>query len=228
MLIIVPCFNEGAVLRQTLVELIALEIPDIKIGIVVVDDGSPSPMSEFCRGLPVHLLRHTVNLGQGAALQTGMDYALHQRAKYLIHFDADGQHDPAAVPLVLGLLQSGEADVVLGSRFINPVHTREVPWLKRAILRGGIVVSWLFSGVWLTDTHNGFRALTRDGAQQIRLTENGFSHATEILSEIKRAGLRYQEFPTLVRYTDYSQKKGQSIANSLNLVFDLLLHKLLR
>jgi len=192
-LVIVPCLNEGPVLRQTLVELLSLNL-----GVVVVDDGSSPPMRDFCRGLPVHLLRHSVNLGQGAALQTGMDYALGQGADYLIHFDADGQHDPAAIPRAL------------------------------EILRGGIAVSWVFSGLWLTDTHNGFRGFTRAAAQQIHLTENGFSHATEILEQIHRAGLRYRELPTLVRYTDYSQRKGQSVANSVNLIVDLLLHKILR
>ena len=222
-LVIVPCFNEGAVLRQTLCDLLALGV-----GVVVVDDGSLKPMSQWSAGLPVHLLRHSVNLGQGAALETGMDYALRQGAEYLIHFDADGQHDPSAIPRVLEILRSGQTDVVLGSRFLNPAHARQVPWLKRCVLRTGILVSAVFAGLWLTDTHNGFRGLTRQAAQQIRLTENGFSHATEILAEIRRARLRYQEFPTLIRYTEYSQSKGQSVSNSLNLVIDLLLHKILR
>jgi len=222
-LVIVPCLNEGPVLRQTLVELLSLNL-----GVVVVDDGSSPPMRDFCRGLPVHLLRHSINLGQGAALQTGMDYALGQGADYLIHFDADGQHDPASIPRALEILRRGDTAVVLGSRFLNAEHTRAVPWLKRCILRGGIAVSWVFSGLWLTDTHNGFRGFTRAAAQQIHLTENGFSHATEILEQIHRAGLRYRELPTLVRYTDYSQRKGQSVTNSVNLIVDLLLHKIFR
>ncbi|MBY0506080.1 MAG: glycosyltransferase family 2 protein [Bryobacteraceae bacterium] len=220
---IIPCWNESSVLRQTVSELLALGLQ-----VVVVDDGSDTPMRLHCDGLPVHLLRHSVNLGQGAALQTGMDYALAQGAAYLIHFDADGQHDPGAIAEMLAILRQGDVDVLLGSRFLNQTHARAVPWSKRLLLRGGIVVSWLFSGLWLTDTHNGLRGLTRRAAEQIRLTENGFSHATEILEEIRRARLRYREIPTLVRYTEYSRSKGQSMGNSVNVFVDLLLHKLLR
>lgn len=219
--VIVPCYNEGAVLRQTVEGLLAQGV-----AVVVVDDGSRPPASLACTGLPVHLLRHRVNLGQGAALQTGMEYALRAGADYLVHFDADGQHDAAAIPRMVALLRDGDADVVLGSRFLDPAHVHEVPQSKRILLRGGIVVSWLFSGVWLTDTHNGLRAFTRSAAARIRLNEDGFGHATEILGEIRRAGLRYREIPVLVRYTDYSRAKGQRLSNSVNVLIDLMLRKL--
>jgi glycosyltransferase involved in cell wall biosynthesis len=218
---VVPCFNEGAVLRNTVGELLAAGV-----SAVVVDDGSREPAAEVCAGLPVHLLRHAVNLGQGAALQTGMEYALRCGAEIVIHFDADGQHDPGAIPAIVELLRSGEVDVVLGSRFLDPAHAGAVPWSKRVVLRGGIAVSWLFSGLWLTDTHNGLRGFTRAAAEQVRITENGFGHATEILEEIGRARLRYREIPALVRYTDYSRAKGQPVSNSVNIILDLLLRKL--
>jgi len=221
--VIVPCYNEGPVLRETVCELLALGLQ-----VVVVDDGSKEPAAGHSEGLAVHLLRHTVNLGQGAALQTGMDYALERGAEILVHFDADGQHDPAAIPRMTAILRSGEADVVLGSRFLDAAHKAAVPRLKRWVLRGGIAVSWVFSGLWLSDTHNGLRAMTREAAGKIRLTENGFGHATEILAEIHRARLRCQEVPALVRYTEYSQAKGQGVSNSFNLVIDLLLQKILR
>jgi glycosyltransferase involved in cell wall biosynthesis len=220
--VVVPCYNEGAVLRETVSGVLATGV-----SVVVVDDGSRPPAAEVCGDLPVHLVRHGVNLGQGAALQTGMDYARRAGAEVVIHFDADGQHDPGAIAEMVALLRSGEVDVVLGSRFLETAHAREVPGGKRWVLRGGILVSWLFSGLWLTDTHNGLRGFTREAAGRVRMTEDGFGHATEILGEIRRAGLRYREMPTLVRYTDYSRAKGQPVSNSLNLLIDLVLRTLI-
>ena len=221
--VIVPCFNEGPVIRQTIAELLALGVT-----VVVVDDGSRIPVRQPDEPLPFHLVRHSINLGQGAALQTGMDYALRQGAELLIHFDADGQHDPATILPMVEILRSQTVDVVLGSRFLLPAHQRAVPAVKRLLLRGGTFISWLFSGLWLSDTRSGLRGLTRQAAQQIRLTENGFGHATEILSEVRRGRLRYREIPTLVRYTDYSRGKGQTAGSNLNLVLDLLLHRVFR
>ena len=221
-LVVVPCFNEGAVVRETVEELLAEGVR-----VVVVDDGSERPAADSCGDLPIDLVRHGVNLGQGAALQTGVEFALWAGAQYIIHFDADGQHDPGAIAGMVAQLRSGDVDVVLGSRFLDAAHAREVPGGKRWVLRGGILVSWLFSGLWLTDTHNGLRGFTREAAGRVRMTEDGFGHATEILGEIRRAGLRYREMPTLVRYTDYSRAKGQPVSNSVNLLIDLLLRKII-
>jgi polyprenyl-phospho-N-acetylgalactosaminyl synthase len=219
---VVPCFNEGAVLRDTVRGLLAEGVQ-----VVVVDDGSERPAAEICGDLPVHLLRHRVNLGQGAALQTGMDYALRAGADYLFHFDGDGQHDPKALGEMLTLLRSGTVDVVLGSRFLKPEHARAVPLAKRVVLRVGIAVSWLFSGLWLSDTHNGLRGFTSAAASRVRLREDGFGHATEILDEIRRTGVRYCEVPVWIRYSRYSQSKGQRLSNGVNILIDLLLRRLI-
>ena len=221
--VIVPCFNEGEVQRRTVEDLLSLGV-----SVVIVDDGSTVAASTYCAQLPVHLLRHSINLGQGAALQTGMDYAIGQGAEIIIHFDADGQHDPWVIPGMVEMLRAGGVDIILGSRFLDASHTKAVPWAKRLVLRVGVFISWLFSGLWLTDAHNGLRAMTCAAASKIRLTENGFGHATEILGEIRREHLRYRELATLVRYTDYSQHKGQRVTNGFNLVIDLLLRKIVR
>ena len=219
--IVIPCYNEGEVLGQTLREL-----EPYGFEIVVVDDGSTVPIRRYLKGRPVKYLRHSTNLGQGAALQTGVAYALLQGAECIVHFDADGQHDPALVHRLIEPICAGECDVVLGSRFLDANDRKLVPIKKRLVLKAGVLVSWLFTGLWLTDTHNGFRALSRAAAQRITLTENGFAHATEILELIRKAKLRYKEIPATIRYTDYSQSKGQSILNSINIVVDLVLRKL--
>ncbi len=221
--VVIPAYNEGAVLSQTVDELSSYNFT-----VVVVDDGSSLPASQFLQNRPIHYLRHLTNLGQGAALQTGMDYALLNGADVIVHFDADGQHSPELIHKLIEPICSGECDIVMGSRFINPSDRQEVPALKRLVLKAGVCVSWLFAGLWLTDTHNGFRALSREAVQRIRLTENGYAHATEILELIRKSGLRYKEIPATIRYTEHSLAKGQSVFNSINILFDLVLRKLVR
>lgn len=221
--VVIPAYNEGSVLADTAAELLRCGY-----SVVVVDDGSRIPGAEYLKGLPVYYLRHLANLGQGAALQTGTEFAVRQGAHFVVHFDADGQHSPELIPSLIEPIRTGEFDVVIGSRFLKASDRKHVPLEKQILLKAGVFVTWLFSGVWLSDTHNGFRALSAKAARQIRMTENGFAHATEILELIKSAGLRYKEVPATIRYTDYSRSKGQSIFNSINIVFDLVLRKVMR
>jgi glycosyltransferase involved in cell wall biosynthesis len=220
---IVPAYQEAQALPATVRDVLALGY-----SVVVVDDGSRDDTEEALLGLPIHYLKHAANLGQGAALQTGMDYAVSQGAEILIHFDADGQHPANRIPDLIRPITAGECDVVLGSRFLRREDRALVPWKKRLALRVGIVVSGILTGVWLSDTHNGFRALSRQAAMRIRLRENGFAHATEILACLRSTGLRYREAPVGIRYTAYSIRKGQPVSNGLNVVMDLLLSRVLR
>jgi glycosyltransferase involved in cell wall biosynthesis len=176
--------------------------------------------------LPIHYLRHPINLGQGAALQTGMDYAKAQGAEAVIHFDADGQHDKNDIPQFLAALETG-VDVVIGSRFLRESDLAQVPKGKRLVLRCARIVNGVFTGMWLTDAHNGFRALGRKALEAIDLTENRMAHATEIMSQIRAAKLTVKEVPVTIRYTDYSQAKGQKWTNSLNILIDLILNKIM-
>jgi glycosyltransferase involved in cell wall biosynthesis len=196
--------------------------------VVVADDGSTDDTWAQLNGLGVHRLRHPFNLGQGAALQSAMSYALHRGADYIVHFDADGQHNPDDIESLLAPLIADEADVVLGSRFLREEDWLAVPPQRRRLLRAAVVVNALLTGLWLSDAHNGFRAFTRGAARQIHLYENGFAHASEILVQIRERKLRYVERPTRIRYTDYSQFKGQKATNSINIVLDLLIRRLLR
>ena len=219
--VIVPAYNEDAVLRSTV-----LELRGCGYSVVVVDDGSASPASECLEGLSVHCLRHEINLGQGAALQTGSDFALSRGAQIIVHFDADGQHGAAMVERLIQPILVGKCEVTLGSRFLNSGDRDAVPLVKRLLLKAGVCVSWAFTGLWLSDTHNGLRALSRNAAGKIVLKENRFAHATEILDLIRKSKLSYCEIPVSIRYTEYSLKKGQSIFNSCNIVIDLLLRRL--
>jgi glycosyltransferase involved in cell wall biosynthesis len=219
-MVIVPAFNEGRTVKTTVERLLAAEYQ-----VVVVDDGSTDETLEV-RHMPVVYLRHPVNLGQGAALQTGMTYALRAGADIVVHFDADGQHDCAQIERLTAPIVEGRADVVFGSRFLRREDCAQVPWKKRILLRGGILISWAMTGMLLSDTHNGFRAMSSRALGRVDLQENGFAHATEIMQRVREAGLRYVEVPITISYSEYSQQKGQRLSGSLSILFDLIMAKL--
>jgi glycosyltransferase involved in cell wall biosynthesis len=220
--VVIPAYNEGRVLANTVWALLPYGY-----SVVVVDDGSRDDSAAGLAGLAVHYLRHPINLGQGAALQTGMDYALRQGAEFIVHFDADGQHPADRIESFLDPLRTGECDLVTGSRFLVAEDQALVPASRRFLLKGAVLVSGILTGVWLSDAHNGFRALTAEAARKIHLHENGFAHATEFLQEVRRAGLRLREMPVPIRYTAHSMAKGQKASNSVNILIEILLRKLL-
>jgi glycosyltransferase involved in cell wall biosynthesis len=221
--IVIPSYNEASVIRSTVRPLI-----EQGYSVVVADDGSKDATWKYLKDLRVYRLRHPFNLGQGAALQSGVSYALAEGAKYIVHFDADGQHSIDDIPGLLAPVISGRADVALGSRFLRREDWQAVPFTRRVLLKGAVVVNWLLTGLWLTDAHNGARAMDRKAAQKIILRENGFAHATEILQQIRSLRLRYVECPTRIRYTGYSLHKGQRFWHAFDVFVDLLIKRVFR
>lgn len=219
--IVVPAYNEARVIREVVAGLLALTRH-----VVVVDDGSRDGTAAEARAAGAAVIQHLINRGQGAALRTGMDHALARGAKVIVTFDSDGQHDPADLPALVGPVAAGECDVALGSRFLG--EAVNMPWVRRVVLRGGIWFTRLVSGVKVTDTHNGLRAFSRRAAEVIEIHQDQMAHASEILDELPRRGLRYREVPVKIRYSDYSMEKGQSSMNSVRIVLDFLFHKLRR
>ncbi len=190
--------------------------------VVVVDDGSKDKTSEVAKK-QANLVRHKVNQGQGAALRTGIQYALKHEADIIVTFDADGQHRVQDLPALINPVASGEVDVALGSRFLG--KKSNVPFLRRIFLKGGAFLVWLFYGVWLTDSHNGFRALSRKAAEKIKITSPRMEHASEIIYEIKRNKLRYREIPVVIQYTKYSKEHGQSSWNAFRILWKMIVHR---
>lgn len=215
--VVIPAYNEGPVLAEVLRRVLRV-CPNV----VVVDDGSTDETLQIAAGEPVHLLRHLINLGQGAALQTGISYALRCGARWIVTFDADGQMDEKEIPALCRALAHGDAEVALGTRFAG--QGTPMPALRRLVLRMAVVFTRLTTGLPVSDTHNGFRALSRAAGQRIRLRQNRMAHASEILQAIARQRLRFTEVPVSIRYTDYSMAKGQSLLNSFNILWELLLH----
>ncbi len=220
--IIIPAFNEAHdVLKRTVRTLC-----DEGYRVVVVDDGSRAPVAPALASLPVTVLRHRLNRGQGAALQTGMSYCRAHRAKYCVHFDADGQHDAHDIPAMIAALEAG-ADVALGSRFLRREDTAAVPFMRRMLLRIARIVNGVMTGLWLSDAHNGFRALDSNALEYINLTEDRMAHASEILTQIRHFHLRVCEVPTHIIYSRYSVAKGQNAGNAINILLDMIIKKLI-
>jgi glycosyltransferase involved in cell wall biosynthesis len=194
--------------------------------VVVVDDGSLDRTRDIAAAAGAHVVAHPINLGQGAALQTGIGYALARGADVLVTFDADGQHRVADISRLLEALQREHADFALGSRFLG--QTTNLPRLRRWLLQAATLFTRLTTGLRLTDSHNGLRALTRRGAGAIRLRQNRMAHASEILVEIAESGLRYVEVPVTIDYTAYSLAKGQRIGDSVAILLDLVAQELYR
>lgn len=218
--IIIPVFNEDPkVLMDMLNNLFQL-----KHQVIVVNDGSTNGLESILKNHPVHFLSHGVNLGQGAALQTGFDYAKKKHADAVITFDADGQHSATDVDALLFPLIKNQTDVALGSRFL-PGQQSRLPAHKKLVLHSARFINFLFTGLLLSDAHNGLRAFNKKALDKIHLTENKMAHASEILFEIKKHKLRFKEIPVNICYSNYTREKGQSSWDSIKILFDLILHK---
>lgn len=214
--VVIPLYNEANVIGGVIQDLLAHFS-----NVICIDDGSTDASAAIAEAAGARLVRHPINLGQGAALQTGFDFALaHSECDYVVTFDADGQH---RIEDALDMLDAARADdlaVVFGSRFLD--DRTQPGWIKHVILKTAVWVTNMTTGMKLTDAHNGLRVIRRDALGRIELKQDRMAHATEIVLEIGRTGLPWREFPVELIYTDYSKAKGQSVLNSVNILVDLI------
>jgi polyprenyl-phospho-N-acetylgalactosaminyl synthase len=219
--VVIPAHNEATVIARV--------VGDVKRAgytVVVVDDGSrdATPVRAHASGATV--IRHPFNLGQGAALQTGIDYAMAQGAACIVTFDGDGQHRVSDIARLTEALIRERADFALGSRFLE--QAANLPRLRRLLLQAATLFTRLTTGLRLTDTHNGLRAMTRRGAAAIKLRQNRMAHASEFLSQVAASKLHYVEQPVTIDYTAYSLAKGQTIGDAVLILLDLFARRLYR
>jgi glycosyltransferase involved in cell wall biosynthesis len=215
--VVIGAYNEAAALPKVLEELTK---DDPSRRLVVVDDGSSDDTSSVSSRCGAYVLSHPVNLGQGAALATGIEYALKSGANVIVTFDADGQMLPEDIePLVKKVTEEG-FDVALGSRFLGACP-EGLPAGRKIVLKLATVLTRLTTGLKITDTHNGVRAFKAEAAARITIAQNRMAHASEILSQIARKGMSYCEVPVTIRYTKYSRSKGQSVFNLFNILYEL-------
>jgi glycosyltransferase involved in cell wall biosynthesis len=219
--VVIAAYNEAPV--------IASVVADVKRAgyrTVVVDDGSTDATGAIAAMAGGVVVRHPINLGQGAGLQTGIEFALREGADVIVTFDADGQHRAAEIAVLIDALAGQGADFALGSRFLGA--SRNQPLSRRMLLKAAISFTRLTTGLSVTDTHNGLRAMTRRGASSIKLHQNRMAHASEILHQIAASGLNYVEAPVTIEYSAYSLAKGQTLGDAFMILIDLFARRLQR
>lgn len=216
--IIVPVYNEAKVVGGVVRSLLRhFEY------VVCVNDGSTDNSSAEIKKTKAYLIEHPINMGQGAALQTGIEFARQLPVDYFVTFDADGQHRIKDVLIILDEIRKGEYDIIMGSRFLGETIGMNIS--KLITLKMAILFSNVTSGIKLTDTHNGLRIFNRRVAEGMNINLSDMAHASEILDIIAENKYRYKEMPVTIEYTDYSKSKGQSIINAINISFDMLIKK---
>jgi glycosyltransferase involved in cell wall biosynthesis len=219
--VVIAAYNEA----NAIVDVVA-DVTAAGYRMVVVDDGSRDRTAEVAASAGAALVRHPINLGQGAALQTGIEYALARGADTIVTFDADGQHRAADIPGLIDALARHNADFALGSRFLGT--TVNMPPSRRWLLKAASWFTRATTGLSITDSHNGLRAMTRRGATHIQLRQNRMAHASEILHQIATSGLTYVETPVTIHYSAYSLAKGQTLFDAVLIVLDLFARRLHR
>lgn len=213
--VVIPAFNEAAVIGEVIAD-----VRSVFDHVVCVDDGSTDDTGEIARRAGAHLVRHPVNLGQGAAIQTGVEYARMQPgAQIFATFDADGQHRVKDLSTMVDRLCAGDVDVVIGTRFGTQQGSRP-PFLKRIVLQTATRLSRRGRRLGLTDTNNGLRVFNKKVADGLDITMSGMSHANEFIMLIDENHWRVAEEPIEVLYTEYSRSKGQPLLNGVNIIFD--------
>lgn len=217
--IVIPAYNE-----ETMIAKVVNEVATMFPNVVVVDDASADNTSAKAKEAGAKVLRHPFNMGQGAALQTGIEYAVRRGAEHIVTFDADGQHQIGDVPQMIQHLKESDADVALGSRFLG--DTIDMHTSRRWLLQAATRFTRLTTGLQLTDCHNGLRVFTARAAQKLRIKQNRMAHASEILSCIARENWSFVEVPVTITYTDYSRGKGQNLGDSFKILRDLIAARL--
>jgi glycosyltransferase involved in cell wall biosynthesis len=220
--IIIPVYNEGKMIASVLDKVL-----EKFSNVVCVNDGSTDNSAQEIVKTAAILVNHSINLGQGAALQTGIEYSLlNPKAKYFVTFDADGQHKLTDAEKMLAVLEEGDLDIVLGSRFLGAAYN--ITGLKKAVLKLAVKFTNKTSGLKLTDTHNGLRVFNRQVAEELNIANSDFSHASEIIEKIATKKFKYKEVPVTIVYSEYSKAKGQSMLNAINIGLDILFDRLIK
>jgi glycosyltransferase involved in cell wall biosynthesis len=223
--IIIPAYNEERTIGQVIQQVAAVNLPVVEKVIIVVDDGSSDHTANIARSRGAIVVSHILNRGVGGALGTGFEAALRLGADILVTFDADGQHSPDDIRKVIEPIQTGRADVVVGSRMID---ASGMPWTRWIANHLANWATWVVLAARTTDSQSGLRAFSREAATRVRITASQYEVSSEMCGEAKRLHLRFFEVPVQTIYTDYSLSKGQGFGVGLKTLVRLILSKLVR
>ncbi|MFA6918699.1 MAG: glycosyltransferase family 2 protein [Patescibacteria group bacterium] len=217
-LVIIPAKDEAVKIGE-----VVREVKAQNFDVAVIDDGSQDDTALIARNSGAQVLKHIINRGQGASVKTGIKFGLENGYEVMVFFDADGQMKASEINNVLEPVLSGSCEVALGSRNLGVAIDMPVP--TRIMKKLALIFTLVTSGLKLTDTHNGFQAWNAGALRQLNLVQDRYAYASELLHEISRLKLKYREVPVTIVYTEYSKKKGQSIFNAFNIIWDLIFKK---
>lgn len=213
---VIPAYNES----KNIIKVIDKVLPLVD-EIIIIDDCSLDNTYELAKTMNVIALRHPINRGQGAALQTGDEYALSHGADIIVHFDADDQFKAEEIKTLIAPIINGEADAVFGSRFLGSAN---FPYIKRAIIMPLARLVNRFFGIKLSDPQSGFRALNRQTLEKIKIENRGMAHCSEILYKTYKTQARIVEVPITVTYHEF----GQSFGGGFKIIKDLIIHNFIK
>tara|TARA_B100000767_G_C19750735_1_gene530667 strand:+ start:905 stop:1585 length:681 start_codon:yes stop_codon:yes gene_type:complete len=213
--ILIPVFNEEKKIKN-----VVTEVSKVFKNVVVVNDGSSDATQEILEKLNVTILKHSINLGQGAAISTGFKYIQNlKNAEAVITFDADGQHSIEDAKAFANEILLCDEEIIFGSRFIK--NKENIPFIKMIALSIVVIFTNRLSRINLTDAHNGLKAIKKDSLKKIDITIDGFGFESELIHQASRKEITYKEMPTNTIYTSYSKNKGQKLINGLLILEDL-------
>ena len=213
--ILIPVYNEESKISE-----VVLELKKYFSNIVVVNDGSTDSTLETLNQLDIVVLNHLLNLGQGAAISTGINYIKNlKNTDGVVTFDADGQHSVSDALIFANEIVNCNEGIIFGSRFLE--HKMNIPPLKRFILKVVTCVTNKLTKMNLTDSHNGLKAYKIKALKNINISIDGFAFESEIINIVSKNNISYKEMPTNTIYTEYSKKKGQKLRNGLIVLEDL-------
>jgi glycosyltransferase involved in cell wall biosynthesis len=194
-IIVIPAYNE----EETIAEVVrGLAAEDLGIDILVVNDGSSDGTGRILRDLPAISVSHPINLGYGAAVQTGMLYAVREGYEFLVLMDADGQHLPSQVRLLFDELGKGW-DMVIGSRFAGDADVYRVPFFRRTGIRFFSFLAHLLGGIEVRDVTSGFQAMRRNVFEFLSMEYPTHSPDAEVIVMLGRKRFKVTEVATSVR-----------------------------
>lgn len=213
---VIPAYNEAKN-----IELVIAKVKPLVDELIIIDDCSADETFHLAQNKGAVVLRHSINRGQGAALQTGNEYALQHGADIIVHFDADDQFLATEITEIIKPILDNKADAVFGSRFLGSAN---FPFSKKYIIMPLARFINLFFGIRMSDPQSGFRALNRATAANLKIENRGMAHCSEILYKVSRSKARIVEVPIHVTYHQF----GQNLSGGLQIIKDLLIHNFLK
>jgi glycosyltransferase involved in cell wall biosynthesis len=214
---IIPAYNEDKYIAS-----VVLKARRKVDQVLVVDDGSKDQTATLAAEAGATVIKHSTNRGKGAAVRTGLEWALAAHAQAAILLDGDGQHQPNDIESLVSAVLSGEADMVVGSRFLSEKATRRIPRWRTFGQRALNTVTAAAAGRGLTDSQSGFRALSRRAIRVMyrSLRGDGFSVESEMQLVAHQNRLRIVEAPVVVDY--HVPLKRNPVTHALQVIDGLL------